>query len=120
MEVIMIEEWMKEIKKACDSRSLGMILAHNGIVRATTKDGKLVQGMKLVYDKTKLESAISECKTKDGIVDVRVWINEGELRIGDDIMNVCIAGRFRTDVLPVLQELLKTIKSEIVQEEEIL
>ena len=26
----MIEEWMKEIKKACDPKSLGMILGHNG------------------------------------------------------------------------------------------
>ena len=116
----MIEGWMKEMKKACDPRSLGMILAHNGIVRATTKNGKPVKGMKLTYDKAKLESAMSACKTKDGIVDVRVWINEGELRIGDDIMNVCVAGRFRTDVLPALQDLLKTIKGEVVREEEIL
>ena len=92
----MIEEWMKEIKKACDPKSLGMILGHNGIVRATTKDGKPVRAMKLSYDKAKLESAISACKKKDGIVDVRVWINEGVLQIGDDIMNVCVAGCFRT------------------------
>ena len=119
MEVIMIEGWMKEIKKNCDPRSLGMILAHNGIVRATTKDGKPVKAMRLTYDKAKLESAISSCKKKDGIADVKVWINEGELQIGDDIMNVCVAGRFRTDILPALQELLTTIKTEIVREEEI-
>jgi molybdopterin synthase catalytic subunit len=115
----MIDGWMKEIKKACDPGSLGMIIAHNGVVRATTKDGKPVQGMKLAYDKVKLEAAISACKKKDGIADVRVWINEGGLLIGDDIMNVCVAGRFRTDVLPALQELLTTIKGEIVREEEI-
>jgi molybdopterin synthase catalytic subunit len=39
--------------------------------------------------------------------------------VGDDIMNVCVAGRFRTDVLPVFQELLTTIKTEIVREEEV-
>jgi molybdopterin synthase catalytic subunit len=119
MEVIMIEEWMKEIKKACDPRSLGMILAHNGIVRATTKDGKPVKAMKLSYDKAKLESVVRAHKNKEGIVDIRVWINEGVLRIGDDIMNVCVAGRFRTDVLPVLQDLLTIIKKEVVREEEI-
>ena len=115
----MIEGWMKEIKKNCDPRSLGMILAHNGIVRATTKDGKPVKAMRLTYDKAKLESVISVYKQKEGIVDIRVWINEGVLQIGDDIMNVCVAGRFRTDVLPALQELLKTIKGEIVREEEV-
>jgi molybdopterin synthase catalytic subunit len=114
----MIEEWIKEIKKACDPRSLGMILAHNGIVRATTKDGKPVHAMKLSYDKAKLESVISACKKREGIADIKVWINEGVLQIGDDIMNVCVAGCFRTDVLPALQELLTIIKGEIVREEE--
>lgn len=116
----MIEGWIKEIKKACDRKSLGMILAHNGIVRATTKDGKPVQAMRLSYDKAKLESAVSGCKKKEGIADVKVWINEGVLQVGDDIMNVCVAGRFRTDVLPALQELLKTIKGDIVREEEVI
>ena len=116
----MIEGWIKEIKRTCDPKSLGMILAHNGIVRATTKDGKPVKAMKLSYDKAKLESVISGCKKKEGIADVKVWINEGVLQIGDDIMNVCVAGRFRTDVLPALQELLKIIKGEIVREEEVI
>jgi molybdopterin synthase catalytic subunit len=115
----MIEGWMKEIKENCDPDSLGMILAHKGIVRATTKDGKPVKGMKLSYDKEKLESTISAFKKKDGIADIRVWINEGVLQVGDDIMNVCVAGRFRTDVLPALQELLTAIKTEIVREEEV-
>ena len=50
--------------------------------------------------------------------DIRVWINEGELAIGADIMYLLVAGRLRTDVLPVFQELLSTIKNEIVREEE--
>ncbi|MBA4391718.1 MAG: molybdopterin converting factor [Syntrophus sp. (in: bacteria)] len=116
----MIDGWMKEIKKACDPKSLGMILAHNGIVRATAKDGKPVMAMKLSYDKAKLESTVGTFKKRDGIADIRVWINEGELQVGDDIMNVCVAGRFRTDVLPALQELLTIIKTEIVREEETL
>ena len=34
-------------------------------------------------------------------------------------MNICVAGRFRTDILPVFQELLTIIKNEIVREEEV-
>ncbi len=115
----MIEGWIKEIKKNCDPGVLGMILAHNGIVRATTKDGKPVKGMDLSYDKEKLQSVIKAHRNREGIVDIRVWINEGELRVGDDIMNVCVAGRFRTDVLPALQELLTIIKKDIVREKEV-
>jgi molybdopterin synthase catalytic subunit len=116
---IMIEQWIKEIKKAAPADMLGMILSHNGIVRATAKTGESVQAMHLSYDKTKLEKAVREFKGKEGIVDIRVWINEGHLKIGDDIMNVCVAGRFRKDVLPVFQELISMIKTEIVKEEEI-
>jgi molybdopterin synthase catalytic subunit len=115
----MIEAWMKEIKQICDPQSLGMILAHNGIVRARAKDGNPVKAMRLSYDKAKLGTTIETFKKRDGIADIRVWINEGVLQVGDDIMNVCVAGRFRTDVLPVLQELLTTIKTEIVREEEV-
>lgn len=41
----MIEQWIKEIKKAAPADMLGMILSHNGIVRATAKTGESVQAM---------------------------------------------------------------------------
>ena len=115
----MIEQWIKEIKKACPADMLGMILLHNGIVRATAKDGGKVQAMNLFYDKEKLEIVVREFKKREGIADIKAWINEGHLQIGDDIMNVCVAGRFRKDVLPVFQELITMIKTEIVREEEL-
>lgn len=115
----MIDQWIKEIKKNAPANMLGMILSHNGIVRATTKDGGKVGSMNLSYDKVKLDRTVSEYKKKEGIVDIRVWINEGHLKIGDDIMYVCVAGRFRKDVLPVFQELIAMIKAEIVSEEEL-
>ncbi|KUG21457.1 molybdopterin converting factor, large subunit [hydrocarbon metagenome] len=115
----MIDKWIREIKKESPPDMLGMILLHNGIVRATAKNGGKVQAMNLSYDKAKLKTVVDEFKKKDGIVDIKVWINEGHLKIGDDIMNVCVAGRFRKDVLPVFQELITMIKTEIVSEEEL-
>jgi molybdopterin synthase catalytic subunit len=114
-----IEQWIEEIKEKCAPDTLGMILIHDGIVRATSKDGKKVQQMKVSYDHAKLEKTILEFKKKEGIADIRGWINNGVLQIGDDIMKICVAGRFRTDVLPVFQELLAIIKGDIVKEEEI-
>jgi molybdopterin synthase catalytic subunit len=116
----MIDEWIREIKAHADPESLGMMLAHNGVVRATAKNGKPVRGMKLSFDKEKLESCINDMKKRDGIVEIKAWINQGELKIGDDIMYVLVAGRFRTDVLPVLQELLTFVKGEVVREEEVM
>jgi len=115
----MIDEWIKEIKANTDPESLGMMLVHNGVVRGTAKNGKPVIGMKLSFDKAKLESRVNELKKRDGIVQIKAWINQGELKIGDDIMYLLVAGRFRTDVLPVLQELLTYVKGEVVSEEEI-
>ncbi len=115
----MIDGWIKDIKGRCDSQSIGMFLVHNGVVRATSKQGEPVTGMKLTYDKAGLSVCVDEMKRRDGIAEIRVWINEGTLMVGDDIMYVLVAGRFRTDVLPVLQELLTKIKKDIVREEEL-
>jgi molybdopterin synthase catalytic subunit len=114
----LIEEWIREIKQTVDPAMLGMILTHNGLVRGSDKEGKPVRAMRLSSDRDRLNDAVTEFKKRKGIVDIRVWINEGNLRIGDDIMKVCVAGRFRTDVMPVFQELLALIKKEIVTEKE--
>lgn len=114
----MIEKWIAEVKRNTDPEKLGMILVHNGVVRGTSKDGRGVKGMHLSYDKEKLNSLISEFKKKEGIVEINAWINEGTLKIGDDIMYVLVAGRLRTDVLPTFEALLSKIKGEVVSEKE--
>ena len=115
----MLEQWLNEIKQTADPGELGMILLHNGVVRGTSKQGEAVGRMLLSYDGPALEKAIKEHKEREGIVNIRVWINSGELNIGEDIMLVLVAGRFRTDVLPVFESLIAKIKGEIVSEKEI-
>jgi len=82
----MLATWLKEVKETADQDSLGMILVHEGIVRGTSKTGARIKGMQLSYDKEKLERKVNELRAKEGIVDIRVWINGGKLKIGDDIM----------------------------------
>ncbi|MCU0579282.1 MAG: molybdenum cofactor biosynthesis protein MoaE [Desulfobacterota bacterium] len=115
----MFDRWIAEVKKQADPEGLGMVLIHNGLVRATSKEGRPVRGMTLSYDTEKLERAVAEHRKREGITDIRVWINSGELQVGDDIMRLLVAGRFRTDVLPVFESLLTMIKREIVREQEI-
>ncbi len=115
----MLDTWLKEVKETADPASLGMILVHNGIVRARSKTGEHTQGMRLSYDKQKLEAAVNRLRTRPGIVDIKVWINSGDLKVGDDIMLAMVAGRFRTDILPVFVELINAIKNDIVHEDEI-
>ena len=115
----MFEQWITEVKKEAAPEGLGMILIHNGLVRATSKEGRPVRGMKLTYDAEKLGRAVAENEKREGVSAIRVWINRGDLQVGDDIMRLLVAGRFRTDVLPVFESLLTIIKREIVREQEI-
>ncbi len=115
----MIESWIEEVKQKANPEEIGMILVHNGIVRGSSKSGKPVRGMKLAYDQKKLDSVIPTFEKTPGIAAVRVWINSGDLKIGDNIMFLLVAGRFKTDVFPVLEKLLSIIKNEVVLEQEV-
>jgi molybdopterin synthase catalytic subunit len=114
----MIDRWIEEVKQATNPEELGMILVHNGVVRGISKSEKPVHGMKLSYDEKKLKSVIPIFKQRKGVAEVKAWINAGNLKVGDNIMFLLVAGRFKTDVLPVFEELLALVKNEIVTEEE--
>ncbi|NLX91553.1 MAG: molybdopterin biosynthesis protein [Firmicutes bacterium] len=119
-----IDEWLKEAKADPSASKVGMFLVHNGIVRQTPKakvrqgldDGSLVKGMDFSYDAAKVEEAIAETYKMDGIYYVKVWLNEGRLEIGDDIMYVLIGGDIRPHVVAALQFLVEKIKSGCVTE----
>jgi len=119
-----IDEWLKEAKADSDALQEGMFLAHNGIVRQTPRmkvrqgldDGSLVKGMEFAYDSAKVDAAIAETYKMDGVFHVRVWLNEGQLELGDDIMYVLIGGDIRPHVIDALQFLVGKIKKECVTE----
>jgi molybdopterin synthase catalytic subunit len=113
------ETWLDEIKGSADSPRIGMYLMHNGVVRATARDGSPVKGMDLSYDRGRLAEIIEEIAARPGVVALRVWINEGHLAVGDDIMRVLLAGDIREHVFGALQELVRLIKTECVREWEI-
>ena len=75
--------------------------------------------MYFAYDKEKLDSVVQSAYKLDGIYYIRVWLNEGELQLGDDIMYVLIGGDIRPHVVDALQYLVGRIKNECVEETEI-
>ena len=66
-----------------------------------------------------MDAAIAEAKALPGIFTVRVWLNEGELEVGDDIMLVLVGGDIRPHVIDALQSLVGEIKTNCVRETEI-
>jgi molybdopterin synthase catalytic subunit len=96
-----------------------MYLVHNGVVRGSARDGSAVSGMNLSYDPGRLGQVIERIQARPGVVAARVWINEGTLTVGDDIMYALVAGDTREHVFGGLTELIGLIKSEVVAEWEI-
>jgi molybdopterin synthase catalytic subunit len=122
-----IDEWLAEAKASPEASQCGMFLTHVGSVRATPKqlvrggvdDGTSVVGMNFSYDRAGVDAAIERAKQMEGIRIVRVWLNSGELSVGDDIMQVLIGGDIRPHVIDALQQLVGTIKNECVHEDEV-
>ena len=75
--------------------------------------------LEISYDKEKLEQIIDETKKLVGIYHVRVWLNEGKLEVGDDLMYVLVGGDIRPNVTDALDYIVGRIKAECVTEEEI-
>jgi len=119
-----MDGWIEEAKKDPRSSQVGMYLFHNGIVRETPKakvrqgidDGSQVKGMEFGYDEEKVQMAVEATRKLDGIYHVRVWLNEGELQVGDDIMYVLVGGDIRPHVIDALQFLVERIKTQCVVE----
>lgn len=121
-----MDMWLREAKTDPEASKCGMYLVHNGTVRQTAKakvrqgagDTLPVCGMVFSYDAQKAAQAAEEARRMEGIHYVRVWLNEGELSLGDDIMYVLIGGDIRPHVVDALQFLVGKLKNECVTETE--
>ena len=122
-----VDQWLKEAKADESAPRCGMYLTHNGTVRELPKklvrqgidDGTKVVGMNFSYDEAGVEAARQEALQMPGIEYVRVWLNEGSLQVGDDIMYVLIGGDIRPNVVDCLPALVGKSKNEMVSEVEI-
>ena len=121
-----MDAWLKEAKAHESAKKIGMYLIHNGTVRETAKalvrsgaaDTLPVTGMTFGYDQAKVDECIEAAYQLDGIYYIKVWMNEGQLRTGDDIMYVLIGGDIRPHVVDALNYLVGRLKSECVTEVE--
>ena len=122
-----MDAWLREAKQHPDAGKVGMYLTHNGTVRQTAKakvrygaeSTKDVTGMLFSYDEEKVNTVIADTYKMDGIYYIKVWLNEGQLEMGDDIMYVLIGGDIRPRVVDALQYLVGRVKNECVVETEL-
>ena len=122
-----MDAWLQEAKAHESAPKIGMYLTHNGVVRQTAKalvrngaeNTQAVTGMVFSYDADKVDAVIADTYKMEGIYYIKVWLNEGELEVGDDIMYVLIGGDIRPRVVDALQVLVGRVKNECVVEKEL-
>lgn len=107
------------LKHHPDYHKVGMILCHNGVVRATSRDGRRVSGLRVSVDRDALQALIEKQKKNPGIVDIQVDIaQERDLTVGDDVMLLLVAGDIRETVIRVLEDTLNAIKTTVTRKRE--
>ena len=122
-----MDAWLREAKTLPSASKIGMYLTHNGVVRSTSKDtvrhgnadARQVTGMVFSYDAEKVAAAIADTYKLEGIYYIKVWLNEGTLDVGDDLMYILIGGDIRPRVVDGLQYLVGRLKNECVTEREL-
>ena len=122
-----MDQWLQEAKQHDSAPKVGMYLSHNGVVRQSARarvrqgdeTAAPVTGMLFSYDQARVDAAIAGAYQLPGIYYIRVWLNEGELSVGDDIMYVLIGGDIRPRVVDCLHYLVGRIKNACVVKTEL-
>ena len=111
--------YIDRIKRHPDYDKVGMILAHNGVVRGTSRDGRRVSGLTVSVDHKKLKQIIEREKQTPDIVEILIEIAEDtHLSVGDDVMVLVVAGDIRDNVITVLERTLNAIKQTVTKKTE--
>ncbi|MDO9264600.1 MAG: molybdenum cofactor biosynthesis protein MoaE [Desulfosalsimonadaceae bacterium] len=114
-----LQHIIDQIKQRSDFDKVGMILAHNGVVRGTSRDGRKVSGLRVSVDHEKLRRILDTERQTPGIVDIIIEIAEDRLLSGgDDVMFLVVAGDIRGTVIAVLERTLNAVKATVTSKTE--
>ena len=106
------------IKARDDFHKVGMILCHNGVVRGTSRAGDPVSAVDVRADWGAINAIVAEQKARPGIVEILVEVNEGRLKVGDDLLAIVVAGDIREHVIAVLTDTLNAVKARGTRKQE--
>lgn len=116
-----ISKTIAEMKKNPEfARNVGMLLVHNGVVRAWSRQSRdQVEYLEVRPDQEKVATLRREFLERQGIYDIIIEAREGRFLPGDDLLFIIVAGDIRENVKPVLAELLDRVKAEAITKKEI-
>lgn len=113
-----VQDQIEEIRRHPDFSRVGMLASHNGVVRSFTRDGKPTKGLFVEADREAVARILDDILAAPGIVDARIYVNEGERKVGDDVLVITVAGDIREHVFPMLIEAVNRVKKEALKKTE--
>jgi molybdopterin synthase catalytic subunit len=118
-EPMSLEDLIKSVKGHPHISRAGMILCHNGIVRDSDRSGThRVTSLTVGVDRPAILQIQRWAESQPGIVAVAIEAFEGELKVGEDLLYVVVAGDVRENVFSVMRETVERIKAQGVQKTE--
>lgn len=110
---------IKSVKENPEFKKAGMLLCHNGVVRQSSRDGKMVSGLEVEVDHERLKEVIKNYSSRSGIIDIKIEIAENKfLKVGDDVMYIVVAGDVRENVIGTLSDTLNDVKATVTTKKE--
>ncbi len=114
---ISFEDIMHSIKRIQSISKVGSIHSFSGIVRATSKQGKPVKGIKIdAYKELANKSIVKICeeiKNQFGIIEIILIHFYGKFDISEDLVHVVVASGHREEGFKALQTAVERYKKEI-------
>ncbi len=102
------------------AENVGMVLVHNGVVRAWSREDKSeVVALEVCPNQRLLQELREEYLKRSGIFDIEIFAKHGRFLPGDDLLFIIVAGDIRENVKPVLAELLDRVKAEAISKREL-
>lgn len=111
-----LDEMLADIKaRPGFAEHVGMLLAHNGVVRGWSRAGRrAVSSVTIALDRDRLEVIRRQVEARPGIFAAAARGREGTFLPGEDILLLVVAGDVRENVTAAMAELLERAKGEAV------
>ncbi len=115
-EEVSLADLITDVRNGSDVYKAGAIGCFVGIVRGVAKDGGKVRKLECEAHKKaavrSLSKITSDILNRPGVIDIRIHHNIGELRVGDYIVYIVVAGKHREDVFKALRDAMDRVKKE--------
>jgi molybdopterin synthase catalytic subunit len=116
--MVKLMDLIEKIKRDSDHAKVGMIACHNGLVRATSRDGRAAEYLDIDVNPVAWETVLKEMRSRPGIAAIEAFLFTGRREIGEDVLLVAVAGDIRENVFPVLEETVNRMKREAILKNE--